>query len=353
MKRKSILKSILLCMLVLLILTGRNNIIITMADEIQTVGTYSNVKIKATVPDEFNKDIAFVLVQTSTDFRYQVVLTKNKGYEATLTVLNNMEYTVNVKIDEAKYKISGIQDKYVIDKSMVNINFAVKDGLTQIESGYTNEGDDQNANEKNEAGIKDVYETYINSVSFIKDDTKYKPFLDIYSYSIMKGYFLEAESTNTEEQWNEMTEYERFNYYILYVRPKILMTGINAVKSVSELKDGLTSEKQLLKNIDRGNEVVKAIETVWEWEWNKYLETGEFPNLYNIFEKDSILKHVESNESTVNINQQNEENRKSNDNTIVKRLFKGIKNNIFSITLLIVVGIGVIIVIYKDKKRMD
>ena len=198
--------------------------------------------------------------------------------------------------------------------------------------------------------VQQIYTQYIQKVSFVENNEDYKSFLSLFSNAMMKKYFLQADDTNTDDLWNKMTVYEKFNYYMLYIRPKTLITGTNAVSNTIELKEGLESERQILNKINGGDKVIEAIETVWIYEWNYYNENGQFLNLYAVDSKQSIQKHSEPEQSEV---QTAEQKAESDTDTKEKRLLKTMKNNIANFVMIGAVLIIGIVLTIKNKNEKE
>lgn len=187
----------------------------------------------------------------------------------------------------------------------------------------------------NESDKKEVYDSYIKSVSFIKDNEDYNRFLKTYDNDLMKKYFFEADPLNTEDDWNNMSQFEKFNYYILFVRTQSLITGIHAVKNESELLNGLKSEEIVLGNIKDGDKVIEAVKTVWRWEWQQWEKTCEFVNLY--------AKH--SDDSVTELNDIKEEKEE------VKEEGNGRLGQVKLVVILIIVGVVAIVGVIVGKRK--
>jgi len=313
------------------------------ADEI---GTYTEVQIAANIPNGFQEDIVVTLKSDFSENKYQVVLNTGNNYRSSLTVISNTTYSSSAAIKTSKYKIHGLQEKYTVDKNTVYIEFSVNEGLTQI--GNQNVSDDLDLGV--DTDVQQIYTQYIQKVSFVENNEDYKSFLSLFSNAMMKKYFLQADDTNTDDLWNKMTVYEKFNYYMLYIRPKTLITGTNAVSNTIELKEGLESERQILNKINGGDKVIEAIETVWIYEWNYYNENGQFLNLYAVDSKQSIQKHSEPEQSEV---QTAEQKAESDTDTKEKRLLKTMKNNIANFVMIGAVLIIGIVLTIKNKNEKE
>lgn len=324
---------------------------------------FTTLKVTATVPSEYDGEIAFVFTQKDSGFNYSLLLTKDKGYTGELSIVGNMEYTatVTVKKDTSNYSVSGLSDSYKVTGSSVELKFEVKKGVTAVESTQNSNATSTpqattgaTANSTTLTEPQQTYNDYINTVSFMDGNSNFDTFLNNYDNDIMKKYFLNAESTNTESDWKQMSKFDKFNYYILFVRTKTLITGENAVASEEALINELSSESVLLNAITDGDKVLEAVKSVWRYEWKYYQQTGNFINLYDPYTSGSAKKYTETeltDDDKAEVAQAQEELK---EDTTSSRLKSGLKKNILSIIILIIVAIALVtVVIIRRKKNYD
>lgn len=337
------------------------------ATDINMDDNYAVIEITAKVPDSYKDNIPLILTQEDNDFNYSIVLKADNDYKGSLTVLNQKKYFASVNLTD-NYYTKGLENLFYINGENVDLIFNVTEGLSLIEST-----DDTNNNNTSEISSKDeekvkvneeigndsddegqlIYKEYIDTVSFMKDDNRFSQFLKIYSNSIMKNYFLQADSLNTETEWEKMSNFDRWNYYILFVRTKTLILGTNPVSTENELLDELSSEIALLSNIQDGDIVIEAVKKVWRWEWKEW-QYGRFVNLYDPYNEDAAPKYneVELNENDSNKDNINKDN--TNENKQKKdRIMEGIYRNIFSLIILSIIGIVIIVITIKKKKNKN
>lgn len=329
------------------------------ATDITMDDNYAVIEITAKVPDSYKDNIPLILTQEDNDFNYSIVLKAENDYKGTLTVLKQKKYLANVNLTE-NYYTKDLENLFYINGENVELIFNVTEGLSLIEStDDTNDNNTYDISSEEEETVNDdeetendsddegqlIYKEYIDTVSFMKDDNRFSQFLKIYSNSIMKNYFLQADSLNTETEWKKMSNFDRWNYYILFVRTKTLILGTNPVTTENELLDELSSEISLLSNIEDGDIVIEAVKKVWRWEWKEW-QYGRFVNLYDPYDEDAAPKYneVELNESDSNKVDTNDSNKKKD------RIMEGIYRNIFSLIILVIIGIVLIVIAIKKKK---
>lgn len=336
----------------------------------ETDVTYTTLTVTASVPSEYVGDIAFVFTQQDSGFNYQLMLTKEKKYTGTLTIIGDMEYTatVTVKKNADSYKVTGLSDGYKVTGTEVSLNFAIEKGLLDInnskasgnhQSQQSVVSTDNSSNDNdtitestNLPTAESSYKTYIDAVSFMYGNSDFDGFLKNYDNDIMKGYFLNADSLNTENDWQSMNSFEKFNYYILFVRTKTLIIGENAVKSEADLLKELSSENALLGNIKGGDKVIDAVRKIWSWEWMNWEQTGEFVNLYDPYTEGSANKHTETeltNEDEVEIAEAQDEI--NHEKSTVDRVKSSVMKNVLSISILACTGIALLVIIIIRRKK--
>lgn len=312
----------------------------------------SALTLKGDVGD-FSGDVSFTITQDS-GFTYNVLLTKGNNYTDVINVVKDVEYTVKATIstNATKYKIEGVDDSYKVSGKEAEIDFKVTDNTLQATTdNTTNEVKDNTTNEVKDTNLlskKEVYENYIKDTSFMENNSNYKNFFAIYRSDIMKKYFLDIDELNSEDDWKKMSDFEKWNYYILYTRPKTLIMGDNGIDTEDKLLSNLTSEEALLKNLQDGDKVIKAVKTVWKWEWSEWEKKGEFPNIYDEYEKGTVEKH-----SVRDLNSDyGKVDTDDTDDTVKENGIKSIlKKNVFSLIVLVIIGIATATIIIIRKKK--
>lgn len=315
----------------------------------ETSNEFTALTVKANASD-YDGDIAFTFTQDN-GFNYNVLLTKAENYTATIDIVGDIEYgaKATLKKDSSKFKIEGLDNKYKVTGKNVEITFKVikeefKLAENTNDNNTTNNNTTNNTTNSNNLDRNDIYKKYIDEVSFIENNSDYETFLKLYTNDIMKDYFLKADSLNTLEDWDKMSDFEKWNYYILFVRPKTIIMA-NTVDNEDSFLKQLTSEELLLSEINDGDKVIEAVKSVWKWEWKQWSENGEFVNLYDEYTSGSAEKYSETELTDVDNEDNKEEVKEENG------LVKGIKSNIISILILIAVGIATIIVIVLRRRK--
>jgi len=301
---KTILKFLEVCFAALLIvMVIPQNI---RAEELSEIEVMSTVLIKADVPEDFTENIAFVLEDENTQVKFSYALTEQNEYMGELNILGGRTYFASATFGSSKYK-TDLAEKYEIADEEVELVFSVTPIIYSIENDERealNWNDEEtkisdNADEDldPETGLKtakSVLREYEEKVSFIQNDPNFSSFLTLYSGGMFKKYYLNADPMNTEEQWDNMKEVDRFNYYITYYMPYTKMMNYE-FSSANIMIEELISQKNILSQIEKGDIVYDAVVDVWKWHYSYWQHTGMFYNFYNYY--DGVNSGADFNES--------------------------------------------------------
>lgn len=325
----------------------------------------TNVIIKANVPDGFDEDIKVTLEYEETQVRASVTLTTENGYTKNLTVLSGNIFLANANFESIDKYDTDLEEKYSIEGGEVELIFNVIPAET-IEDIEENTEIESSHGEEMEidplTGLptpESVIKNFEKKVSFIEDDSNFDSFLALYSGPMFKGYYLEYDSMNTEEQWNNMKEIDRFIYYISYIKPFSKMTNYQFTNA-NEFIEELTAEKQRLCQVENGYIVYDAIVDVWEWQYDYWQHTGSIFNFFNYYDGLNAGTPTESESEAVKLTEKEEmeevkeeitkelnEETEKEDNPAVQ----WIKENWLTGTILILAGVSFLVVHLISKKK--
>ncbi len=374
------------------------------ADELNVVPVRTNISIKANVPDDFSDNVTVVLEQKSTNVKFSLALTKSNSYTGNLSVVGDSTYNANAIFQNTSSFKTDLAENYEIKGTEVNLTFNIrkltavsntdktentsKDSLSNQSHNDANNSTDANKtikpNGKSEENFQNILDKeenvinhYIEQVSFIQNDTNYTSFLSSYSGAMFQKYFLKADPLNTDEKWNSMTDFEKFNYYILYIMPYSKMMNYT-YDSESNYVEELVSQKNILSQLEKGDAVYNAITEVWSWLFKYWQDTGDFCNLFKDYDYTSIKTDEASNTvvlegndtgspsptllttPTPSVVAQNDKDSSVNSNTVKamsrtekkkNMLLDLVKNNAVTLVILLAAIIVLIVIIIKNKKN--
>lgn len=350
--------------IMLMVMTVSQNV---KADELQEIEVISTVFIKANVPEDFTENITFVLESEITQVRHAFELTKENEYEGILCVFENRTYLASVYFpSSSKYK-TDIAENYDIAGEEVELAFNVTPIVYSIEN---DEGKIPNWNDDkmevlddeidSETGLRtaeSVLKSYEEKVSFIQDDPNFSTFLALYSGGMFKKYYLKADPMNTEEQWNNMREIERFNYYITYYMPYMKIINYE-FSTANEMIEELISQKNILSEIENGDIVYNAIVEVWKWHYSYWQHTGTFYNFYNYY--DGIKSDKTSDLETIRLTEKDKKELETKEleteeledtEYIDNPVILWVKKNWLTAAILLIAGISFLTVLLHNRKE--
>ena len=376
---KSIVGTLFTVIILLLVVGQKVN-----ATESEDIATFTTVTIKADVPPDFKQEIVVSLVDEETLVAFNTLLTQDNDYEAKLTVQGNKTYAPAVAVKAGTYK-NNLDASYFITGDVADLAFKIEesnpyeplpsdtviDTETQqdIPHGEENNIDDLTGLETAES----VYNHYKDTASIMEKDTKFKSHLEYYSAAMFKKYFLDADDMNTEDKWNSMSGFERYTYYMLFIKPMSTLYN-TAPNNENEFIDNLEAERQMITSIEGGEEIYNEVVDVWRWLYKYYQHTGTFYNFYNVYDdsaagisSDNEPTTIGKNEETTSLEQikdaveaENglEEEIKealSGENTEKENLVATwAKNNVVTLIIFAIIGIALVVVtVIVKRKNMD
>lgn len=313
--------------------------------------------------DSFKGNIAVFFKDIASDKEYQFLLEKDKGFNASeiYGVVANTTYKVTLSFaDMDKFEIVNADgskiDSYHATSSGLNLIWQIKDIKADTSDNSDTHGEDETTSV---SSADDALNSFINKTKFIASDNNYKVFLGNWSGATYKKLYLEIEG-NTEESWNDLTVYERATYSLLFTAPKSRMLGGNSNTNANDRNaflNGLQFAQQDLNNITGGHVVYDAIVEVWDWHWKNWETQRTFVNLFEgnsyddsdvVLNSDELdLTDEEIEEITSDLTSAERRSELSSRNNFLSIIL----NNIFTLIVLVVVGVVLLVVYLKNKKH--
>ena len=324
-----------------------------------TVAETATVTLKANT-DGYTDDIAIQLIDGNNK-AYSIILNSKNNYTDSLIVAKNNIFNIQYTLRNGSYfSVDGLDNSYTITGD-TNIVFNVKKILEESNADQIINQEEQQVATNNM--INDVkqeaiqkYQDYLEKVNFIDGNSDYDAFLDVYSGTMFKNYFLDADSMNSEAQWDSMSKYERFNYYILYVQPETIITKAE-VSQKSDFMKRLNSAKNMLETIPDGKNVSDALVDIWEWQWGKYEETGNVINFFEYFPKSKVEENELLAQQGKDDSIDTEEIAHGEDENTKNEGVDNLKNIIvkyrYEILLTMIAVIGLFVLWYRKKREEE
>ena len=282
---------------------------------ITIVEVYPLLGFNISVPEGFDKDI--YVIAGNGEFSDDCTISKDSDgyYFGSVRVMGNSVCEIKLEILGAKeneYSID-MQEKVEIGDKAERVDVVITENpsFDSEEISKVEEREGQSA--------ESVYSSFLEKTKHIEniDDEAYDY---IFKYvSAREDLFLEDDDRNTSEEWDTMTDYDRFTYFYTVIRPRSSLINNEKKDNVeSFIKEEFEVIQRFFENreIPADDAVVVAIQEVWEWLYHDYMENGSFCNLYRLEDKKSELDEIgndvvsgNENPSKDDISEESEENK--------------------------------------------
>ena len=128
---------------------------------------------------------------------------------------------------------------------------------------------------------KDMYTYFISETSFINDNADYAEYLYVNTRPGMRKSLMKFNSYLTQDDVDNMTEYEAFIYMFTYQKYQSILESYASIDSIDIIETKLYTQESLLKSYPDGDKVYNAILTVMTYQWEYEQYTGEVLNIYD------------------------------------------------------------------------
>ncbi len=376
------MKKFILSTLILVFMFS-NSVFATDIENNNDKGKYCNLNF--TVGYLGNKELGNIAVYfedvNDKENKYQFLLESKKGFNATDTfkILANKTYNVTVKLGNENIAITnddGSEIKtYSATNSGLSLTWIIKD-IVEEPTQATEPVEENKEKISKEELIKDL----IKETEFIKDDKRFKNFIDFASSETFKQEYLKQPNTKLED-WESMSKYEQAVMTLTELRPRGFIQSKNRelFAKNEEVFIEKVYHKDLFINCDKvdGEKVYQSFLKVWSWHWDNFENNTEYINLYdnNIFKVDdykdapkTTLAEEKNNKNNTSVDKEKEQSTTKENNIIDEDLdakdrrkelastnnyLSIIKNNIISIIILIIVGVALFVIYSKKKSNQD
>lgn len=341
----------------------------------------------------FTDEVMITLLNTETSLEYTYTIT-SADYLLGITVAGNVKqgnYSIALSYEnKGTFTIQNADgtdiSSFAADSTEHVFDWVVSGGNTAgvLDTGETDEkkenpdqsGADQGNNNTTGTGIKeadDLWEAFLNAVAPIESNSEYSVILELTQETapFYSGYYENATGRDKEEYIN-MTPFEQFLWYATYILP---FNAINA--SDYDTYCGSVA-KWLTYSVDTPydtlsthgtSEMADAYRALMEWDYYYFIENG---TIMNFMTGNTSLEHSsvevvptaepagepaepQESENYPEESQVREESPEDDgEKGIWDGVIQGIKDNAFSIAILIVLlGAVTAVVIYRKHKAIN
>ena len=273
---------------------------------------------------------------------------------------------------------------FLADSDAHSFDWVVTSADTNATSTQTNLNSDEQTSKASEyvadtdnADADAAFNTFMESASKMENNSKFDMLFSFYTSTEDECAKRYAEYCGkTEEEYKAFTPFEQFLWYELYVVP-VMHTTFNDYDTYFENIDKwhsyVTSTTYgLLSRC--GQEQADAYQTLMDWQYNYFIETGTMYNFItgkSSIEENKELEVLETVTETTNSNLIDnnttdgdptekeiqsliDEENKDKDTGIWSEFIKKVKENAITITILLVlVGTLIGVIIYRKRKAID
>lgn len=358
------------------------------ATEVQ-VRTKVEIQIMS-IPDDFIDIVTVIFENSQTGEKTHTKLTKDNGYKSILSLLGGVEYNISTNFyNQESYSVLGIKDKYFIKGTNFSLRFNIVKNNIKTET-TTNEI--ENITLDNKEKIKQGTKAFSNATEKIimycesqNENETIKTILNTYYESNIDNLVNQINNNSVAVNKRNITQVDTWIYYILY--KEINKNSNYLEKNKNSFLDNVEIFKTILYFNTENNgtkdiidNTYQAIYDVWEWVYDYYAETGE---LYDFYKNDNIpyvkeLKErlgVEVNTSEGETTNKEETSNNTEEQTTLReeettlgeeltvntstndkemsswdKVVDGLKSNMISIIILVVMGVIILVLYLKGKK---
>lgn len=324
------------------------------------------------VPSGFDKDVRIKVESENGVFSDEVLLSYNEyGYEGSVRVIGNNTYKISVEVIGGNESYSVLcTESLDVGENAITLNLSIG----EADSTHGEESGEEIGNEEitvSDLSEKEIFLLYYNATKHMIDNEDYERVMKY--ANISKEFYLDE---NSEEEWDEMSLYDRFNYHFIVLKPRVMLTS-ESYKNENAFLKKMDSIKRVLSNygIEEDDKIYVAIKNVWKWEYNYYMENGQFFDLRNVeLTNDEIAS---SEELVIKIEDKiteekpkeeisdstSDENTDDETGTVVEeektekelspwgKVLNKIKSMWLTLTILAGVGIAVLVITLRNRKK--
>lgn len=330
---------------------------------------YAMITFTAHVPDGFTEDIWLKVKNQSTDITQTLGLAESVDFTRSVMLMRNATHTIEVFIANGDY-LTDLEESYIFS-TVETVEFNVfenrgeQQGLLDVtendnpEKSSTDNPNGEGSDIDGLTGLESadsVWERFVSVCSVMDNNPNFEQYLSVYSAALIKQEYLKDKDTNTEETWNAMTPLERYILHISYTLPKTYLFHGN-IDSENDFVSEVESDIKKLDNIEGGDVIRDEVISLWSWHYKYFLHTGTFYDFYADYEGeyagtslDESQREIDEIKQAISDSGMQDEIRNaleeySKEQEKENGLITWIKNNIISLSILVIVIAGIAFIV--------
>lgn len=249
--------------------------------------------VTANVPEGFSESITFTFEENLFQMTFPCTLNRDNGYTYSQELVKGSTFKLYAEFEGCEDYIMDFPEEYTAEGDQQTITFNIVKMTEEEKKQIAEEAEEaerKKAEEEEAARLEEEKKKVIDPLTGIETPESIKNrFIDKMSAvdqeckefmvkgSGNKDSFLNADPTNTSEQWENMSDLEKFFYHHLYNMPHTYLTRYDYANE-DELIEEISYRKDLYAKYKDGDKVYEALEEVYRWHYKYWLRTGVVAN---------------------------------------------------------------------------
>jgi len=355
---------------IVVVLFWNTGYVVNAAEPSQEIKHFTDVYITAFVPEGYDADVIVYL--KNEDNEESILLRADEGYTKKRMMFEGTYQTWAERKNSTDFACE-IQETCVVSGTEMDFTFTVLSTHQEVSESEAqaileSNAEPVSADVSNMESGEEIFQWFLDATDYIKENEGFLLYESTLNESeVHKERFLEnvGGSTNTEEDWDAMSDYDVRVYMDTFYNPFNTLTYVEVNTEEDFIKQATSID--FYRKIEGGEGYADALEKLIRWQWQYYEQTG---TLYNFFAEEgnenAHFNQVETDKNglTEKESKELEEAREEllegedieellGEEKDELPIVKFVKENVVSVIILIVALLGVVgMTIYiKNKKN--
>jgi len=355
---------------IVVVLFWNTGYVVNAAEPSQEIKHFTDVYITAFVPEGYDADV--IVYFKNEDNEESILLRADEGYTKKRMMFEGTYQTWAERKNSTDFACE-IQETCVVSGTEMDFTFTVLSTHQEVSESEAqaileSNAEPVSADVSNMESGEEIFQWFLDATDYIKENEGFLLYESTLNESeVHKERFLEnvGGSTNTEEDWDAMSDYDVRVYMDTFYNPFNTLTYVEVNTEEDFIKQATSID--FYRKIEGGEGYADALEKLIRWQWQYYEQTG---TLYNFFAEEgnenAHFNQVETDKNglTEKESKELEEAREEllegedieellGEEKDELPIVKFVKENVVSVIILIVALLGVVgMTIYiKNKKN--
>jgi len=354
---------------IVVVLFWNTGYVVNAAEPSQEIKHFTDVYITAFVPEGYDADV--IVYFKNEDNEESILLRADEGYTKKRMMFEGTYQTWAERKNSTDFACE-IQETCVVSGTEMDFTFTVLSTHQEVSESEAqaileSNAEPVSADVSNMESGEEIFQWFLDATDYIKENEGFLLYESTLNESeVHKERFLEnvGGSTNTEEDWDAMSDYDVRVYMDTFYNPFNTLTYVEVNTEEDFIKQATSID--FYRKIEGGEGYADALEKLIRWQWQYYEQTG---TLYNFFAEEgnenAHFNQVETDKNglTEKESKELEEAREEllegedieellGEEKDELPIVKFVKENVVSVIILIVALLGVVgMTIYKKNKK--